>query len=126
MNANVTASAIQREHLRVRLRKLLKSWRPRDKMTMLAEIILLVIIFVAIFGPYIAPYDPLHVVVRERLEPPSWKHLLGTDEAGRDLLSRLVAGTRITMLSVLLVLSIVTVIGVIVGAIAGYIGGIVD
>jgi peptide/nickel transport system permease protein len=95
-------------------------------MTMLAEFLLLVIIFVAIFGPYIAPYDPLHVALRERLEPPSLKHLLGTDEAGRDLLSRMMAGTRITMMSVLLVLTIVTIIGVVVGAVAGYIGGIVD
>lgn len=126
MNANVTASLIRREPLRVRLRKLVKSWRPRDMMTMLAEFLLLVIIFVAIFGPYIAPYDPLHVALRERLEPPSLKHLLGTDEAGRDLLSRMMAGTRITMTSVLLVLTIVTIIGVIVGAVAGYIGGIVD
>jgi len=126
VNANVTASLIRREPLRVRLRKLVKSWRPRDMMTMLAEFLLLVIIFVAIFGPYIAPYDPLHVALRERLEPPSLKHLLGTDEAGRDLLSRMMAGTRITMTSVLLVLTIVTIIGVIVGAVAGYIGGIVD
>lgn len=126
MNANVTASLIRREPLRIMLRKLVKSWRPRDMMTMLAEFLLLVIIFVAIFGPYIAPYDPLHVALRERLEPPSLKHLLGTDEAGRDLLSRMMAGTRITMTSVLLVLTIVTIIGVVVGAVAGYIGGIVD
>lgn len=114
------------EPLRVRLAARLRRSRPRDVMTLLAEILLAVIIVTAIFGPHIAPYNPLRVSVRERLEPPSWKHLLGTDEAGRDVLSRLMVGTRITMFSVLLVLCIVTFVGVIVGAVAGYVGGILD
>jgi peptide/nickel transport system permease protein len=95
-------------------------------MTLAAEIVLVIIVILAVFGPYITPYDPVEVFLRERLDPPSSRHLLGTDEAGRDILSRMIAGTRITLLNVVLVLGIVTVIGTLVGAIAGYRGGVVD
>jgi peptide/nickel transport system permease protein len=94
-------------------------------------IFLLFIIF-AIFAPQIAPYDPVKIAVINRLKPPffmdggSTAHLLGTDTLGRDVLSRLIFGARVSLLVAAAVLAISTTIGFVIGAVAGYIGGRVD
>ena len=75
------------------------------------------------FAPWIAPQDPAYIDLPNRLSPPSAAHWCGTDELGRDILSRLIYGSRISMLvgSCVVVLSLA--LGLIVGSIAGYYGG---
>jgi peptide/nickel transport system permease protein len=80
----------------------------------------------AIIGPWIIPYDPSAQTLAMRLMGPSWRHPLGLDELGRDVLSRLLVGGRVSLFVGLSVVSISTVIGVTVGAIAGYAGGWID
>ena len=79
-------------------------------------------ILVAIFAPIIAPYDPDELIEDETL-PPSWKHLFGTDDLGRDLFSRAVYGARISLTVGLVAVSISILIGTLMGATAGYFGG---
>jgi peptide/nickel transport system permease protein len=82
--------------------------------------------FLAIFAPLIAPYDPAEQDIPNRLQGPSWDHLLGTDQLGRDLLSRLIFGVRVALSVALPGVALALVIGLVLGLIAGYIGGRTD
>jgi peptide/nickel transport system permease protein len=82
--------------------------------------------FLAIFAPLIAPYDPAEQDIPNRLQGPSWDHLLGTDQLGRDLLSRLIFGVRVALSVALPGVAAALVIGLVLGLIAGYIGGRTD
>lgn len=88
----------------------------------------LVVIFIlcAIFSPWISPQDPTHIDLAIRLSPPSSTHWCGTDELGRDILSRLIYGSRISMLVGSCVVAMSLLLGLIVGSIAGYYGGLLD
>jgi peptide/nickel transport system permease protein len=88
----------------------------------------MVIIFVifALFAPWIAPQDPASIDLPARLSPPSHAHWFGTDELGRDILSRIIYGARISMLVGSSVVAASLAIGLIIGAIAGYYGGAID
>ena len=88
--------------------------------------IILLLVFVAIFVPWLAPYSPFEQNLRETLVAPNGQHLLGTDELGRDILSRILWGSRITLSIVAIVSVIVAPIGLIVGCLAGYYGGWLD
>lgn len=89
--------------------------------------ILVALIVVAILSPFLMPHDPLQQVLADRLLPPgSPSHWLGTDQLGRDILSRLIGGSRITLGIALLVVVIVVPIGLMIGTTAGYCGGMVD
>ena len=82
--------------------------------------------FLAIFAPLVAPYDPAEQDIPNRLQGPSWDHLLGTDQLGRDLLSRLIFGVRVALSVALPGVAAALVIGLVLGLIAGYIGGRTD
>jgi peptide/nickel transport system permease protein len=82
--------------------------------------------FLAIFAPFIAPYDPAAQDIPNRLQGPSWDHLLGTDQLGRDILSRLIFGVRVALSVALPGVAAALVIGLVLGLIAGYIGGRTD
>jgi len=90
--------------------------------------LVLVITFVvlALFAPWIAPRDPAYIDLPARLSPPSAAHWCGTDELGRDILSRLIYGSRISMLVASCVVAVSLGLGLIVGSIAGYYGGRLD
>ncbi|QJR11236.1 putative D,D-dipeptide transport system permease protein DdpC [Usitatibacter rugosus] len=88
--------------------------------------VIVALVLVAIFAPWIAPYDPFDQSLTRRLLPPSAQHWFGTDQVGRDLFSRVVYGSRITLYIVVLVAVIVAPIGLLIGTIAGYAGGKVD
>jgi peptide/nickel transport system permease protein len=90
--------------------------------------VVLVIFFVlcALFSPWIAPQDPAYIDLPNRLAPPSSSHLAGTDELGRDILSRLIYGSRISMLVGSCVVVMSLALGLIVGSVAGYYGGRID
>ncbi|WP_336276475.1 ABC transporter permease [Bartonella sp. CB178] len=92
----------------------------------LGLIIILIIVLCAIFAPWIATHDFISNDLAHRLQPPSSAHYFGTDELGRDIFSRIVFGSRITLYIVFLTTIIVGPIGLIVGIVSGYIGGWVD
>jgi peptide/nickel transport system permease protein len=83
-------------------------------------------IMVAALAPLIAPYDPLATSWSAVRKPPSWLHLFGTDEIGRDVLSRVIYGARASLLAGIVSVSISLAVGVPIGLVAGYVGGIVD
>jgi len=89
------------------------------------SVILGLLILAILFAP-LSPYDPETSSVTEGFQPPSWRHPMGTDALGRDLLTRVLYGGRISMTVGLLVVTITLTLGVSTGAIAGYIGGQVD
>jgi len=89
-------------------------------------VIVLVAVLAALVGPALSPYNPAAQELARRLEPPTLSHPFGLDELGRDILARLVAGARISLLVGLAVVSVSSVVGMLVGAIAGYFGGRVD
>ena len=89
-----------------------------------APVILFVL--VAVLSPWIMPYDPTAQDYMATLQGPSLAHWLGTDYLGRDLLSRLIGGARVSLVAMSLVLASALVIGVVIGSLAGYIGGKVE
>lgn len=80
----------------------------------------------ALVGPYVAPYDPVVPRMQDRLVAPSSSHFFGTDELGRDVFSRVLAGARISLGIAALILTIAIPVGTLIGVVAGYAGGIVD
>jgi peptide/nickel transport system permease protein len=88
--------------------------------------IILVLVLVAALAPLLAPYAPSAQHLADRLQAPGARHWLGTDELGRDILSRLIYGTRITLGIVALVTAISAPLGLVIGCAAGYAGGWVD
>ncbi len=105
------------------------AWRvfARNKLAMLGLFIVLLLMLVAVFADVLAPYSPTVGDLRTtRLLPPSSQFWLGTDDQGRDILSRLIHGSRITLFVVTLVAVLAAPIGLLVGTVAGYAGGMVD
>ncbi|MPT22384.1 MAG: ABC transporter permease, partial [Starkeya sp.] len=95
--------------------------------TLVAGLVLLGgFVLAALAAPLIAPYDPIFQDATARLQPPSWAHPFGTDNFGRDILSRLIFGARVDLQMALIGVFFPLVIGTVIGAIAGYLGGIVD
>jgi len=103
-------------------------WRRfrKNKGAVLGLLIILITITVAIFAPQIAPHDPYTQNWRNRMEPPSREHLLGTDEHGRDQLSRIIYGSRLALTIGLISVSIGLIAGGFLGLIAGFFGGLLD
>ena len=99
----------------------------RNPLAMLGLAIVVLLILAAIFAPLLAPHDPIAQDLQRRLLPPGTPgNLLGTDELGRDILSRLLYGARITLYVVALVVVTAPVFGLLIGTVAGYAGGWVD
>lgn len=98
----------------------------RNRLAVVCFILLLMIVFAAVFADLVAPSGIDEQNIAEALQPPSLKHWFGTDNYGRDIFSRVIYGGRISLLVALLSTAVSTVMGVILGATAGYYGGIVD
>jgi peptide/nickel transport system permease protein len=98
----------------------------RTRATQLALLVVLIYVLVAIFVNELAPYSPTANDSLHLLKPPSWQHLFGTDSFGRDVLSRVVAGTRTILGLAFVATAIATAIGSLIGLAAGYRGGIID
>lgn len=104
----------------------------RNRAAIVGMVLTLLFVIVAISAPLIAPDDPNKGDLLERLRPPCWmeggstKHLLGTDNLGRDLLSRMIYGSRISMFIGIVVVSIASSVGVVTGLVSGYFGGKTD
>jgi peptide/nickel transport system permease protein len=129
-SATGAPAAATRRRMNPTLRRLL-----RNKSIMFGSVIIVGLVVVALIGPWITPMDPLRQDIWERYEAPRgiWvdgefntRYILGADELGRDLFSRLIIGARVSLMVGLIATGISLVFGVILGAIAGYVGGIVD
>jgi peptide/nickel transport system permease protein len=90
-----------------------------------AAVVVLAVV-AALFGPWLAPFDPSAQELSLRLEGPSRRHALGLDELGRDILARVLAGARISLLVGVTVVSISAIVGTLLGSLAGYFGGWLD
>jgi peptide/nickel transport system permease protein len=97
-----------------------------NRLFIIGILISIFLIFFGIFAPLISPYDPFKQNLNEALNTPSVEHPLGQDELGRDILSRIIYGSRISLIVGILTVVISLIIGIIVGSIAGYCGGIID
>ncbi|MDY6852633.1 MAG: oligopeptide ABC transporter permease, partial [Thermodesulfobacteriota bacterium] len=97
-----------------------------NRLAVAGAIVVTVLFLVSFLAPWIAPYDPAFIDVKSVLEGPSTAHLLGTDNLGRDVLSRMIWGSRISLKVGFVAVGIATLIGVFLGAVAGYYGGWVD
>lgn len=102
------------------------SFARRRPVTAIAGAFVLLLVVMAVFAPLIAPYDPYAQEVANRLQPPSSAHWLGTDDYGRDVLSRLIYGARISLQASLQAVALALVLGLPLGVIAGYLGSWVD
>ncbi len=97
-----------------------------NPLAMSGAVVVAVLFLVAVLAPWLAPYDPGAFDATRILEAPSPEHWLGTDGIGRDLLSRMIFGSRVSLLVGFVSVGIAVTIGVTLGAVAGYFGGIVD
>jgi ABC-type dipeptide/oligopeptide/nickel transport system permease subunit len=131
-DGEVALKAEQAEPLRPRTHpvSLRRAWR--FKWGLLAAVILGLIVGSAVLAPYLAPYDPLTVDIQHRLGVPAWmeggtrSHVLGTDQIGRDLLSRMIYGGRVSLVIGVAAVLISSTIGVLLGLMAGYFSARVD
>ncbi len=104
----------------------------RDRSGVVGSVLFLIVVIAAVFAPLIAPYDPLEQTLRDAKMPPAWSaggsasHLFGTDNLGRDIFSRILYGTRVSLTVGFFGVLIAGTLGLVFGAIAGYIGGRVD
>ena len=120
-------SRFRREH-QWQIRELLLTLKllGRNASAVAGCIIIAAMVFMAVFASLLSPYDPIRISLAERLRPPSAVHFFGTDELGRDILSRIMHGARISLRIGVLVVLIAGGLGAIIGAISGYVGQRVD
>lgn len=107
-------------------KKVIKKFFLKSPSNIVGVIIVALLVCTAIFAPLIAKYDPEGVLMANKLLPPSVENLMGTDEMGRDIFSRIVYGTRISLLVGIEVVASAILIGVTLGGISGYFGGWTD
>lgn len=125
-------SASRFESLKKQLRPRLEDFRhtaylwKKTPLAMIGSILILFFLLVAVFAPLLAPYDAFSQNLYNKLQPPSWQHLFGTDQLGRDVFSRVVYGARIEVWIIFLVSTISISIGLLMGIVAGYFGRFVD
>lgn len=98
----------------------------RNRLSVIGAVIVLLLITISLLAPVIAPYDPTAIDVYNVLSPPSKTHLLGTDDLGRDLLSRIIWGSRVSLKVGFVAAGIAIMIGVIIGSVSGFYGGKID
>jgi len=104
----------------------------RNKTAILGLIIITIFILSAIFAPYLSPYDPVETSLYDQLKPPvwhlkgKWENILGTDDLGRDILSRLIYGARVSLLVSVVSVGLAFIIGTLLGCLSGYYKGPMD
>jgi len=126
------AAGVAAVSVRIEGRQARSEWRDglrvivRNRLALAALLFLVAIHLMALAAPLLAPQDPERIVIRDKLQRPSVHHLLGTDENGRDVLSRLIYGARVSLVVGSLSMLLSVVLGTLAGAIAGYQGGFLD
>ena len=97
-----------------------------NRLALLGLAVVAALVLVAALAPWLAPFDPNAINVQAILLPPSWSHPFGTDELGRDVFSRMIYGSRVSLQVGLVSAGLATLVGVVLGAVAGYYGGWVE
>lgn len=116
---------------RAKLKRVIRAFI-KSKTAFLGIFIMTVVIITAVFSPFLAPYDPYEQNLNQRLKPPAWveggnrEYLFGTDQLGRDVVSRLIYSSRITLIVVVTSVILAAAVGVSLGLIAGFYGGWID
>ncbi|MFW5986205.1 MAG: nickel transporter permease [Halanaerobiales bacterium] len=100
-------------------------WK-KNTLAIIGTVIIAIFIFIAIFAHLLTPYSPYEQSLSNKLQPPSSSHPFGTDQFGRDILSRVLYGSRIAVQIIVIVTIISGLLGVTIGVIAGYFGGVID
>lgn len=128
MSYSTEIGSVRRTLREAQLEELRKFWRRlrANKLGMLGLAITLFLVFCAIFAPLLATHDPYEPLLTARLTAPGGEYWMGSDELGRDIFSRIIYGTRLTLLIVVLVIVTAAPIGLLVGTTSGYFGGWVD
>ncbi|MGH2561268.1 MAG: ABC transporter permease [Thermomicrobiales bacterium] len=105
-----------------------RAWRTfkENRTAVIGLVMVLAIIIIALTAPLISPFDPLEQDVPSRLEAPSWDHILGRDDKGRDIFSRVIYGTRIALQVGIFSVLLGGTLGTAMGLVAGYFGGKID
>lgn len=105
-----------------------RQWRAlrQNPLALIGLFIVVALLIIAATAPWIAPYDPIAQNLDGRLLPPSAAHWFGTDALGRDIFSRILYGTRLTLAIVMLVVISVGPVGLLIGTVSGYFGGVID
>ncbi len=98
----------------------------RNRLSLISLVVVLLLIIIAFLAPLISPYDPADIDVSNILSPPTSSHPLGTDDLGRDILSRMIWGSRISLSVGFVAVGIAILIGILIGTVSGYYGGWVD
>lgn len=98
----------------------------RSPLAVIGLTIVIVTIIVGLTSQWITPYDPIQINLDIKLQAPSAQHWFGTDDMGRDILSRVLSGTKVSLISALIIISVSMLVGTLVGVLAGYWGGWVD
>src|SRR3954466_11670912 len=98
----------------------------RSRMAPFGAVVLALAVLAAVAAPLVAPYDPVKQNLGNTLAPPGRAHVFGTDNLGRDVLSRVIWGTRVSLVAGLVAVALATAAGSVLGLIAGYCGGRVD
>ena len=99
----------------------------RDKMALLGGTIIMAVTLMAVFAPYLSPHDPYEMDVTKRLRPPGTPgYILGADESGRDIFSRLLWGGRISLVTAIVPVLAASLVSIVIGLVAGYYGGVID
>jgi len=119
---NIAAETTETDSITEKISLMFKN----NKMTLFAAIVLGIIVLSAVLAPVVSPHDPNQINMGEELQSPSWKYLLGTDEFGRDVLSRIIHGGRVSLIVGFVPTIISMSIGIILGLISGFFGGAVD
>lgn len=104
----------------------IRDFLTQSPLNLVGVVLIAVFLFLVAFGSLLAPHDPVQPNVAVKLQPPSSTYWFGTDELGRDILSRVMSGAKYSLGVAFIILSIAVLVGTIVGLIAGYAGGIVD
>jgi len=125
---NAFLNRIPKTALEAQRQRLYEGWLvfSGNKVAYASLIFLIALVLIALFAEWIAPHDPIEIDLSLRLKAASFKYWLGTDELGRDILSRLIFGVRTTISIILLIIFFTVPVGVIIGIISGYYGGWVD
>ncbi len=98
----------------------------RNKLTLTGFAIVALVVLVGLLAPVLAPYDPNEINIPARLQAPGAEHLFGTDEMGRDILSRVMYGARISIAVGVIIVAVSAAIGIVLGSLSGYFGGRAD
>ena len=114
--------------MQARLGRAYVTWRQfsANRLALVGLAIIVALLFVAAFAPVLAPHSPIQGDLRSRLLPPSEMFWLGSDDQGRDILSRIIYGSRLTLYVIVLVAVLAAPVGLVVGTVAGYVGGWTD